>query len=165
MVRAEVTEPLGIPSTSVRVPEGADPDPHAAAARYEASIREAGGVDLQILGIGRNGHIGFNEPGSPFDSITRVVALAEETVADNARFFDGADAVPRTAITQGIATILRARRLLLLATGAAKAEALAASLTGPVTDSMPGSALQRHPDVLVLADRDAAALLPQPVRP
>jgi glucosamine-6-phosphate deaminase len=117
-------------------------------------------VGVQLLGIGGNGHIGFNEPGSPLDSGTRLITLDERTRRDNARFFASPAQVPIQAVTQGIGTILRARRLVLLAFGAQKAKALAAALAGPVTPQLPASALQHHPDVIVLADPDAASLLP-----
>ena len=107
-----------------------------------------------------NGHIGFNEPGSPLDAGTRLVTLDERTRQDNARFFGSLALVPTQAVTQGIGTIMRARLLVLLAFGRQKAEILAAALTGPVTPRLPASAVQRHPDVIVLADPDAASLLP-----
>ena len=105
---------------------------------YERAIAEAGGVDLQLLGIGTDGHIGFNEPGSSFASLTRVKTLTEQTRDDNARFFDSIDDVPRHCITQGLGTILRARHLVLLAFGEGKAEAVAGAVEGPVTASLPG---------------------------
>ncbi len=129
--------------------------------RYEAAIEAAGGVDLQILGIGRTGHIGFNEPGSSLASLTRVKTLTEPTRADNARFFSSPDEVPMHCITQGIGTILRARHLVLLAFGAAKAHAVAAAVEGPVTASQPGSAIQLHPHATVVIDEAAAAELEQ----
>ena len=140
----------------------AGPNPEAAdlsseCARYDGLL--AGGVDLQILGIGRNGHIAFNEPGSPLDGTTRVVTISESTRRDNARFFEHPEDVPRRAITQGIGTILRARRLLLVASGESKAPALRAALGGPVTAEVPASALQLHPRVTVVADRAAASAL------
>ena len=130
------------------------------AAEHERRIRRLGGAGLQIVGIGANGHLGFNEPGSPFDGVSRVVRLAEGTRRDNARYFGGDPArVPTHAITQGIATILSARSLVLLASGAVKAEAVARALLGPVGVDCPASALQGHPDVAVLLDREAAAVL------
>jgi len=128
--------------------------------RYDEQISAAGGVAVQLLGIGGNGHIGFNEPGSPPDARTRLITLDQRTRQDNARFFASLALVPTLAVTQGIGTIMRARRLVLLAFGKQKAEILAAALTGPVTPGVPASALQRHPDVIVLADPDAARLLP-----
>ena len=124
---------------------------------YERAIAEAGGVDLQVLGIGRTGHIGFNEPGSSLASLTRVKTLTEQTRDDNARFFDSLDDVPRHCITQGLGTILRARHLVLLAFGEGKAEAVAGAVEGPVSASLPGSAIQLHPHVTVIVDEAAAA--------
>ncbi|HEX3964008.1 MAG TPA: glucosamine-6-phosphate deaminase [Trebonia sp.] len=149
--------PAGLPLDRLHVPAystGDDPG------RYDEQIGAAGGVAVQLLGIGGNGHIGFNEPGSPLDGGTRLITLDERTRQDNARFFASLAQVPTQAVTQGIGTILRARRLVLLAFGQQKAKALAAALAGPVTPQLPASALQRHPDVIVLADRDAASLIP-----
>ncbi|TGD90392.1 glucosamine-6-phosphate deaminase [Mycolicibacterium sp. CH28] len=157
-VRERIAEPLGIPSANVVVPLGDTAHPECAAAEFEARIADVGGVDVQIAGIGSNGHLAFNEPGSPLDSVTRVVQLSERTRADNARFFDGQiEAVPRHAITQGLATICRARSILLLASGPGKADALAAALHGPVGPDVPASVLQRHSDVTVIADRAVSA--------
>ncbi|WP_447976700.1 glucosamine-6-phosphate deaminase [Candidatus Nitrospira bockiana] len=128
-------------------------------AAYEQRIHDAGGIDLQILGIGRNGHIGFNEPGSSLGSRTRPVLLADETREDNSAFFESPDLVPRWAVTMGIGTILAAKRILLLATGPAKAEAVARALEGPITASLPASALQLHPSVTVVLDEAAGAAL------
>ncbi len=156
-LRREVAIPAGLPLDRLHVPAASvagDPG------LYDAQISDAGGVDVQLLGIGGNGHIGFNEPGSPLDGGTRLITLDERTRRDNARFFASLAQVPTQAVTQGIGTILRARRLVLLAFGRQKAQALAAALAGPVTPRLPASALQRHPDVLVLADADAASLLP-----
>ncbi|MFD1911224.1 glucosamine-6-phosphate deaminase [Halodurantibacterium flavum] len=140
------------------LPDGMAPDPVRAAADYEAMIETAGGIDLQILGIGQNGHIGFNEPGSRFDSRTRIVPLAPSTRAANAGDFPGGT-VPEKAVTMGIGTILAAKKILLLASGPAKAEALAAMLEGPVTPACPASALRLHPDATVICDTAAAARL------
>lgn len=125
-------------------------------ARYEEEIRRAGGIDLAILGMGRNGHIGFNEPGSPFDSRTRVVELHPSTREANAPFFPDGD-VPSRAITAGIATITSAARIILLASGASKADALRLLASTEPSPELPASALLKHPDVLILADREAAA--------
>ncbi|HEY3368761.1 MAG TPA: glucosamine-6-phosphate deaminase [Symbiobacteriaceae bacterium] len=138
------------------IPDGSAPDLTAECLRYEAALAEAGPIDLLILGLGRNGHIGFNEPGSPLDSATRVVTLSAETRAVNRSDFPADEAVPARAITMGIGTMLKARRILLLAGGAEKAPALAAALSGPVTPAVPASALQLHPDVIVLADAAAS---------
>lgn len=159
VITREVVEPLGLDPALVRVP-GDDGGPIATAGmRYEAAIRAAGGVDLQILGIGRTGHIGFNEPGSSLASRTRVKTLTDATRADNARFFASAEEVPRHCLTQGLGTILDARELVLLAFGGAKAEAVAGAVEGPVSASLPGSVIQLHPEVTVLIDEVAASRL------
>lgn len=142
----------------VHVPEGAAPDPEAECQRYEAAMREAGGVDLCVLGIGRNGHIGFNEPGAPFDSRTRVVRLAESTRLVNAADFKERRA-PERAVTVGMQTIFECRQSLLLASGSNKARAVKAAVKGPVTEEVPASILIQHPDSTFLLDRDAALLL------
>ncbi|EMI53910.1 glucosamine-6-phosphate deaminase [Rhodopirellula sallentina] len=131
------------------------------AEQYEMLVRSAGGVDLQLLGIGTNGHIGFNEPGTAEDSVTRVVDLAASTIRSNSRFFRDESDVPRRAITMGISTILRARKIVLLATGESKADAVADAVTGPVTTGNPASFLQNHADVHFVLDAAAAALLPE----
>ncbi len=126
--------------------------------RYERAIADAGGLDLTVLGLGRNGHIAFNEPGSPFDSRTRVVRLDDETRRANAQYFGNGD-VPEWAITMGLATILASKSIVLLASGASKAEAVARLRHGPVAESFPASLLHLHDDVTVLVDREAARLL------
>lgn len=159
VITREVVEPLGLTPSLIHVP-GDDGGPvEGAGERYEAAIAAAGGVDLQVLGIGRTGHIGFNEPGSSLASRTRVKTLTEQTRADNARFFDSPDQVPRHCLTQGLGTILRARHLVLLAFGEAKAEAIAGAVEGPVSSSLPGSAIQLHPLVTVIVDEAAASRL------
>ena len=159
VIDREVVGPLGLQDRNVRVP-GDDGLPlQGAGERYEADIHAAGGVDLQLLGIGRTGHIGFNEPGSSLASLTRVKTLTESTRIDNARFFDSLDQVPTHCITQGLGTILRARQLVLLAFGEAKAAAVASALEGPVSSSTPGSVVQLHPKVTVIVDEAAAARL------
>ena len=130
-------------------------------ASYEVAIRNAGGIDLQILGIGRNGHIGFNEPTSSLGSRTRLKVLSKETIQDNRKFFASDDQIPQCAITMGIGTILESKRILLLASGSAKASAIAQAIEGPLTASVTASALQLHPDVTFIVDRDAAAELKQ----
>jgi glucosamine-6-phosphate deaminase len=159
VIEREVVEPVGFDPARIQVPHGALEGIETAGEQYEAAIREAGGIDLQILGIGRTGHIGFNEPGSSLASSTRVKTLTEETRADNARFFDSADEVPMHCITQGIGTILRARHLVLLAFGAAKAHSVAAAVEGPVSANQPGSAIQLHPHTTVVVDAEAASEL------
>jgi len=159
VITREVVEPLGLTPSLVHVP-GDDGGPvETAGARYEAAIAAAGGVDIQVLGIGRTGHIGFNEPGSSLASATRVKTLTEQTRLDNARFFDSLDEVPRHCLTQGLGTILRARHLLLFAFGEAKADAIAGAVEGPVSSSLPGSAIQLHPLVTVIVDEAAASQL------
>jgi glucosamine-6-phosphate deaminase len=142
----------------IHVPEGSAPDPEAECERYETAIREAGGVDLCVLGIGRNGHIGFNEPGAPFDSRTRVVRLAESTRRVNASDFEG-DRAPERAITVGMATIFESREVLILASGANKARAVAVAIEGEISDAVPASMLRRHPNTTFLLDQEAAAAL------
>lgn len=144
---------------ATHLPRGDAPDPSAEALRYEACIAAAGGIDLQLLGIGTNGHIGFNEPTSSLGSRTRIKTLTEATSASNRQFFTSEDAVPRYAITMGIATILEARACLLLATGTAKAAAVAAMVEGPLSAACPASALQMHPKTTVILDHGAASQL------
>ena len=157
VIAREVVQPLGLDPTRVHVPNGSPEGIEHAGENYERALAAAGGVDLQLLGIGTDGHIGFNEPGSSFASLTRVKTLTQQTRQDNARFFDSIDDVPRHCITQGLGTILRARHLVLLAFGAGKAAAVAGAVEGPVTASLPGSALQLHPHASVLVDEEAAS--------
>lgn len=152
-----VVRPLGL--SAVRVPDGRAEDLAAAAAGYDRALAEAGGIDLQLLGIGANGHIGFNEPTSSFASRTRIKTLAPRTRADNARFFDSPDDVPTHCLTQGLGTILEARELMLVAQGERKADAVAAAVEGPLAAVCPASALQLHPRASVLIDEAAAARL------
>ncbi|WP_442543814.1 glucosamine-6-phosphate deaminase [Arthrobacter sp. KN11-1C] len=156
-IEREVTGPLGLNPELVHVPEGDAADPQEAAERYEAAIKSAGGVDVQILGIGSDGHLGFNEPGSSLASRTRIKTLSQLTREDNARFFATLDEVPQHCITQGLGTIMDARQLLLFAQGATKAEAIAAALEGPVSSRCPASVIQLHPSVTVYVDYAAAA--------
>ena len=149
---------VDIDPANTHLPAGDCEDPAAEAAAYEALIQARGGIDLQILGIGRNGHIGFNEPGSSLGSRTRVKTLSRATVRDN-RLGKPDFEAPIMAITMGIATILDARALLVLATGEAKAAAVAAALEGPLAASCPASAIQLHPDATVVLDPAAAAHL------
>jgi len=130
-------------------------------ASYEESIRKAGGIDLQLLGIGRNGHIGFNEPTSSIGSRTRLKVLSQETMDDNAKSFAPGEESPHCAITMGIGTILEARKILLLAAGAAKSAAVAKSIEGPITSAVSASALQLHPDVTFIIDNAASSQLTQ----
>lgn len=139
--------------------EGKPADIRMQCQEYEEKIKSHGGIDLQILGIGRNGHIGFNEPGSSLSSRTRVKTLAEETVNDNARFFENEQDVPRFCLTMGIGTVMEARTIILLASGKNKSEAVFQCVEGPVTASLPASILQLHPQVKILVDEDAASSL------
>ena len=159
VITRDAVEPLGLDPANIQVPNGDLATIETAGADYEAAIVAAGGIDVQILGIGRTGHVGFNEPGSSFGSITRIKTLTEKTRIDNARFFPSPDDVPIHCITQGLGTILRARRLILLAFGEEKAEAIAAAVEGPVTASKPGSVIQLHPRVTVIVDEPAASKL------
>lgn len=157
VIQREVTEPLGLDPSRVHVPDGDEAEVDTAGERYEAELAEHGGVDLQLLGIGTDGHVGFNEPGSSLASSTRIKTLTAQTRADNARFFDAPEQVPTHCITQGIGTILRAGHLVLLAFGAGKADAISQAVEGPVTASLPGSCLQLHAHVTVVVDEAAAA--------
>ncbi|MFF7636137.1 glucosamine-6-phosphate deaminase [Kitasatospora sp. NPDC008050] len=159
VVLREVLEPLGIAESAFLGPDGSAADIAAAATAYDHALAEAGGVDLQLLGIGTDGHIGFNEPCSSLASRTRIKTLTEQTRVDNARFFDSIDQVPHHVITQGIGTILEARHLVLLATGEAKAEAVAQAVEGPLSAFVPASALQLHPHATVVVDEAAASRL------
>src|ERR1700712_2849791 len=159
VIRTEFTDHVDIDPSRVHGPEGTAEDIFSAADAYDASIVEGGPIDVQLLGIGVNGHIGFNEPGSSLGSRTRVTTLAEQTRQDNARFFDGIDEVPRHVIAQGLGTISSARHLVLIATGEHKAAAVAAAVEGPRTSSCPASVLQLHPQVTVVVDEAAAGRL------
>ncbi|WP_377267042.1 glucosamine-6-phosphate deaminase [Peterkaempfera sp. SMS 1(5)a] len=160
VVLREVVAPLGLDASSFMGPDGSAEDIVSACAAYDRMLADAGGVDLQLLGIGTDGHIGFNEPCSSLASRTRIKTLTEQTRIDNARFFDDdIDQVPHHVITQGIGTILDARHLVLLATGEGKAEAVAAAVEGPLSALVPASALQLHPHATVVVDEAAAGRL------
>ena len=147
---------IDIDKDRTRVPSGIDISDPAA---YDKEIQAAGGVDLQLLGIGNNGHIGFNEPGTPFGSLTHIVELTESTREANKRFFTSIDEVPTHAVTMGIKTVMQARSIILMAIGPAKAPIMKEMLQGPVTEKVPASVLQLHPDVTVYLDYEAAKLL------
>ncbi|MGW8376582.1 glucosamine-6-phosphate deaminase [Streptomyces sp. ODS28] len=159
VVLREVVRPLGLTEEHFMGPDGAAEDVQAACEDYDRALSEAGGVDLQLLGIGTDGHIGFNEPCSSLSSRTRIKTLTRQTREDNARFFDSLDDVPHHVITQGIGTILEARHLVLLATGEAKAEAVAQAVEGPLAALVPASALQLHRHATVVVDEAAASKL------
>ena len=137
------------------VPDGLEPDPQKACAAYEEIIRKSGGVDLQLLGLGHNGHIGFNEPADSFPKENHCVDLTESTIEANKRFFASIDDVPRQAYTMGIGTIMSAKKILIIVSGADKAEILNKVINGPITPQVPASILQLHPDVTVVADEAA----------
>ena len=159
VIREEFTDSVDFGADAVHGLDGTAKDPATEALRYEASIEAAGGVDVQILGIGTDGHIGFNEPMSSLASRTRIKTLTRQTRQDNARFFENPADVPDHVLTQGLGTIGEARHLLLLAMGESKAEAIAAAVEGPVAAACPASALQLHPHVTVLVDEAAASRL------
>lgn len=126
---------------------------------YDNLIKEAGGIDLQILGIGSDGHIAFNEPGTPFDSLTHVAILADSTIKDNSRLFNDISEVPTKAVTMGLLSIMNARKIVLIATGKNKAEAIYNLLNGPMSEDVPCSILQKHPDCTIYVDEDAYSLV------
>jgi glucosamine-6-phosphate deaminase len=158
-IARELTDGLGISPDRVNGPDPSFDGLPTAGERYEALIAAAGGIDVQLLGIGSDGHLAFNEPGSSLASRTRIKTLTEQTRKDNARFFDSLDEVPTHVLTQGLGTLQEARHLLLIATGENKADATAAAVEGPVSASCPASVLQFHPHVTVLLDPAAAACL------
>lgn len=159
VIRREFTNRVDVTAENVHGPDGASDDIAGACLAYEAAIVAAGGIDLQILGVGTNGHIGFNEPGSSLASRTRIKTLAEQTRQDNARFFDSIDQVPHHVVTQGLGTIMDARHVVLVAFGAGKAEAVRDFVEGPVTASCPASVLQFHPRATIIIDEAAASKL------
>ncbi|MCT4604554.1 MAG: glucosamine-6-phosphate deaminase [Marinisporobacter sp.] len=150
---------INIDMKKVNIPNGMARDIHKESLAYERKIRSCGGVDLQVLGIGRNGHIGFNEPDIKFEALTHMVRLDEQTIQDNSRFFDSIEDVPTKAISMGIKTIMHAKKILLLANGKEKAEAIYGAIYGKITPELPASVLQLHPDVVFVMDQDAASKL------
>lgn len=158
-MRENLFRHLELPPWHTHLPDGMAADVEGATQAYEDAILRAGGIDLQLLGVGANGHIGFNEPGSSLASRTRIKTLAKRTIEDNARFFKEESEVPRHVITMGIGTIMEARHCLVLATGDAKANAVAAMVEGPVTASCPASVLQMHPKCTLIIDEAAAGAL------
>jgi len=158
-MEAQLFRHVDLDRRRVHLLDGLAGDLEAECARYERELAAAGGVDLGILGIGANGHVGFNEPGTPLDSRTSVLALAERTLVDNARLYPPGTVLPVRGLTMGLGTVLAARGLVLLAFGPRKAEAIRAAVEGPVSEDCPASVLQRHPNATVLLDRAAAARL------
>ena len=159
VIDAELAAHVDLQATAVHAPDTLADDVPTACAAYERAIAEAGGIDVQVLGIGTDGHLGFNEPGSSLASRTRIKTLTEQTRRDNAPFFADPAEVPRHVLTQGLGTILGARHLVLLALGEPKADAVAAAVEGPLSASCPASVLQLHQHATVLLDDAAAARL------
>ena len=149
---------VNIRSENTNVPNGMEPDAEKECRRYEKLIADLGGIDLQLLGLGHNGHIGFNEPGEAFEKETHCVDLQERTIEANKRFFESADEVPRQAYTMGIKTIMQAKKILVAVSGEDKAEIVKKAFFGPVTPTVPASILQMHNDVTVVADEAALSL-------
>ena len=152
---------VNIDPANTNVPDGTEEDPEKECARYEKLIESMGGVDIQLLGIGHNGHIGFNEPDSTFAKTTHCVDLAESTIEANKRFFASVDDVPRQAYTMGIGTIMKAKKILLIVNGESKADAVATAFFGPITPEVPASILQFHSDVVVIGDSAALSKIPR----
>ena len=150
---------VNINPANTNVPDGLVADPQAECDWYNQVIRKLGGIDIQVLGIGHNGHIGFNEPGNAFELETHVVDLSERTIQANARFFASADEVPRQAMTMGIKSIMMAKKILMLVSGDDKAEAVWKAFAGPVTPQVPASILQLHPYVTLVGDKAALSKL------
>ncbi len=158
-MREHFFKSIPVPAASVHIPNGLAKDISKHCEEYEAAIRRAGGIDLQLLGLGGDGHIGFNEPSSSLASRTRLKTLTARTIADNARFFSSPAEVPRHVITMGVGTIMESRHCLVLATGEGKAAAVAAMVEGPITASCPASILQMHPRCTLIIDEAAAGKL------
>lgn len=156
-MQQELFDHIDIAPQNTYVPDGLADDVVAFSKAYESMIQDSGGIDLQLLGIGSNGHIAFNEPGTSAQSRTRKIGLADETIKNNARFFEHLNDVPTTAITMGVGTILEAKRIVLLATGESKADAIRCAVGGKVDPECPASFLQTHPDVTLIVDKAAAA--------
>lgn len=155
---------INIKPENTNVPDGLVKDTNAECARYDRLIADLGGIDLQLLGIGHTGHIGFNEPDQDFNKMTHKVELKQKTIDANARFFNSADEVPKYALTMGMKAIMQAKKILLVASGESKAEILYRSLFGPVTPAVPASILQLHPDVTIVADKAALSVYNAPHR-
>lgn len=158
-MQANLFDHVNVPPENTNVPNGLAPDPEAECARYNQVIADLGGIDVQVLGMGHNGHIGFNEPEEAFELETHVVDLTDNTIDANARFFASRDEVPRQAITMGIKSIMQARHILVVVSGTDKAEIVKKAFFGPVTPKVPASILQMHPHVSLVADEAALSLL------
>jgi len=151
---------INIKKENVHIPNGIAEDLEEECRKYEEEIEKAGGIDLQILGIGVNGHIGFNEPEESIETKTHVVTLTEDTINANKRFFKSAEEVPRKAITMGLGSIMKAKKIVLLASGKNKAEAIKETIKGQLTTKVPATVLALHPDVIIIIDKEAASLIP-----
>jgi glucosamine-6-phosphate deaminase len=150
---------VNLPKENINIPDGQAKNLEEECKKYDQKIEDAGGIDLQILGIGRNGHIGFNEPGTPFDAVTHIVTLDQGTREANSRFFNSIDEVPTKALSMGIKSIMHAQNIILMAKGADKAEAIYNTINGPVTPVVPASVLQLHPNATIILDKEAASRL------
>ena len=157
-MRENLFDKIDIPTENINIEDGNAADPDAECRAYDEKIKAAGRIDLQLLGIGTNGHIGFNEPAEAFTEGTFRIRLSESTIKANSRYFTDS-AMPEYAVTMGIGSIMRAKRILLIATGAAKAEAIRSAVKGPISPACPASVLRLHPDAVLLLDTEAAALL------
>ena len=146
---------INIKKENTYLPNGMNDNPDEECESYKKLIESLGGVDVQILGVGHNGHIGFNEPGTSFESDVHVVELTNDTINANKRFFESEDDVPKKAITMGIGTIMKAKKIILIASGESKADIMKKIIEGPVTEDVPASVLQNHPDCIIIADKDA----------
>lgn len=158
-MKKNLFEDVNINIENINIPNGMADNIDEECSEYEKKIRDKGGVDVQVLGIGRNGHIGFNEPDIKFEALTHMVKLDEQTIRDNSRFFDLIEEVPTTAISMGIKTIMRAKKIVLLASGKEKAECIYEAIYGNITPNLPASVLQLHPDVIFVIDKQASLKL------
>jgi len=158
-MNAHLFSHIDLPASQCHIPDGNAADLEGECRRYDEAIELAGQIDLQLLGLGHNGHIGFNEPAHALIKGTHIVNLAEQTREANARFFDSIDDVPKQALTMGVGTILKAKKILLVVKGADKADIIKAALQGPITTDVPASLLQTHPNLIVLLDKAAAGNL------
>ncbi len=159
-MQTKLFDHINIRPEATFVPDGLEPDAARACSRHEEAIRNLGGIDLQLLGLGNNGHIGFNEPAPVFEKETHCVDLTQSTIDANARFFASREDVPTQAYTMGIRTIMRAKKILVIVNGEQKADIVAKAFFGPVTPEVPASILQMHPDVTVVGDEAAFSKLP-----
>lgn len=158
-MRKNLLDHINIEKESIHIPNGLASNVEKHCKEYEANIKLAGGIDFQILGVGRNGHIGFNEPADEYVAETHLVHLQEETIEDNSRFFENLEDVPNKAISMGIKTIMDAKKILFIANGEGKAKAVYDSIKGPITPKVPASIIQLHKDVTVVVDEDAGKLI------